>query len=104
MMMKASKFLMLSAITLALVSLIFASDSDSDSENNVFSPISISGSQDVLSKAEMIQLKLGAFGAESVAFDPNGEGPYTGVADGRIIKWLQHDQTWVDFAVTSSQR
>lgn len=102
--MKALKFLMFSAITLALVSLIFASESDSDSENNVFEPISIAGSQDVLLKAEMIPLKLGAFGAESVVFDPNGEGPYTGVADGRIIKWLQHNQTWVDFAVTSSQR
>ncbi|XP_015072331.1 protein STRICTOSIDINE SYNTHASE-LIKE 10-like [Solanum pennellii] len=104
--MKALKFLMFSAITLALVSLIIASDSDSDSnsENDVFEPISISGSQDVLSKAEMIPLKLDAFGAESVVFDPNGEGPYTGVADGRIIKWLQHNQTWVDFAVTSSQR
>lgn len=100
--MKALKFLMFSAITLALVSLIIASDSNS--ENNVFEPISISGSQDVLSKAEMIPLKLDAFGAESVVFDPNGEGPYTGVADGRIIKWLQHNQTWVDFAVTSSQR
>lgn len=102
--MKALKFLMFSAITLAPVSLIFASESDSDSENNVFEPISIAGSQDVLLKAEMIPLKLGAFGAESVVFDPNGEGPYTGVADGRIIKWLQHNQTWVDFAVTSSQR
>ncbi|CAN4089811.1 unnamed protein product [Withania somnifera] len=100
-MMKASlKLLILSAITLALVSVIFASDS----ENNVFEPVSISGSQDVLSRSEMIQLKLGAFGAESIAFDPNGEGPYTGVADGRILKWLPHAQTWVDFAVTSSQR
>ncbi|CAN4089810.1 unnamed protein product [Withania somnifera] len=99
--MKASlKLLILSAITLALVSVIFASDS----ENNVFEPVSISGSQDVLSRSEMIQLKLGAFGAESIAFDPNGEGPYTGVADGRILKWLPHAQTWVDFAVTSSQR
>ncbi|XP_059316150.1 protein STRICTOSIDINE SYNTHASE-LIKE 10-like [Lycium ferocissimum] len=104
MIMKASKFLMLNAIvTVALVSITFASDADSDSAN-VFRPVSIAGSQDVLSKAEMIQLKLGAFGAESIAFDPNGEGPYTGVADGRILKWLQHAQVWVDFAVTSSQR
>ncbi|PHU16665.1 hypothetical protein BC332_12360 [Capsicum chinense] len=94
------KFVILSAVTLALISVVFASDS----ENNVFRPISIAGSKDVLSKVEMIPLKLDAFGAESIAFDPNGEGPYTGVADGRILKWMQHDQTWVDFAVTSSQR
>lgn len=105
--MKASKFIALSiVITFAFVSLTFAFDPepDSDSGNNVFRPISIAGSQDVLSKAEMIQLKLGAFGAESVVFDANGGGPYTGVADGRILKWLQNEQTWVDFAVTSSQR
>ncbi|MCE3050632.1 Protein STRICTOSIDINE SYNTHASE-LIKE 10 [Datura stramonium] len=75
-----------------------------EENNSVLKAASIEGSQDVLSKAEMIQLKLGAFGAESVVFDPNGGGPYTGVADGRILKWLQHAQTWVDFAVTSSQR
>ncbi|KAF3656639.1 hypothetical protein FXO38_14046 [Capsicum annuum] len=94
------KFVILSAVTLALISVVFASDS----ENNVFRPTSIAGSKDVLSKVEMIPLKLDAFGAESIAFDPNGEGPYTGVADGCILKWMQHDQTWVDFAVTSSQR
>lgn len=98
--MNASKLLMFSAIALILVSVILASDSD---DENVFKPAPIPGSQDVLSKAELIQLK-GAFGAESVAFDPNGEGPYTGVADGRILKWQPHSQTWVDFAVTSSQR
>lgn len=99
--MNASKLLMFSAIALILVSVILASDSDD--ENNVIKPAPIPGSKDVLSKAELIQLK-GAFGAESVAFDPNGEGPYTGVADGRILKWQPHSQTWVDFAVTSSQR
>jgi len=29
----------------------------------------------------------GATGPESLAFDPDGEGPYTGVSDGRIMKW-----------------
>ncbi|OIT39778.1 PREDICTED: protein STRICTOSIDINE SYNTHASE-LIKE 10-like [Nicotiana attenuata] len=100
--MNASKLLMLSsAIALLLVSAILASDSDD--ENNVFKPAPIPASKDVLAKAELIQLK-GAFGAESVAFDPNGEGPYTGVADGRILKWQPHSQTWIHFAVTSSQR
>ncbi|KAI5011366.1 hypothetical protein ZWY2020_013503 [Hordeum vulgare] len=26
-------------------------------------------------------------GPESVAFDPRGRGPYTGVADGRVLVW-----------------
>ncbi|MCD9560895.1 hypothetical protein HAX54_019718 [Datura stramonium] len=58
-------------------------------------------SQNLLSKSEMIQLK-GAVGPESVAFHPNGQGPYTGVADGRILKWK--GSSWADFAVTSSHR
>ncbi|KAL0694653.1 hypothetical protein Bca4012_061833 [Brassica carinata] len=41
-------------------------------------------------------------GPESIAFDPLGRGPYTGVADGRILFW---DGTrWTDFAHTSNNR
>ncbi|KAJ0237775.1 Protein STRICTOSIDINE SYNTHASE-LIKE 3 [Hirschfeldia incana] len=41
-------------------------------------------------------------GPESIAFDPLGRGPYTGVADGRILFW---DGTrWNDFAYTSNNR
>lgn len=46
----------------------------------------------------------GAFGPESLAFDPTGAGPYTGVADGRILKWDPHSLSWVDFAVSSPNR
>lgn len=41
-------------------------------------------------------------GPESMAFDPQGRGPYTGVADGRILFW--NDRSWTDFAYTSSNR
>lgn len=47
---------------------------------------------------------VGAVGPESLAFDPHGGGPYTGVSDGRIIKWLENERRWIDFAVTSTQR
>ncbi|KAF3639626.1 Protein STRICTOSIDINE SYNTHASE-LIKE 10 [Capsicum annuum] len=66
-----------------------------DSSKNVFK------SQNDLSKSKIIQLK-GAVGPESVAFDPKGQGPYVGVADGRILKW--RGSFWVNFAVTSSNR
>ncbi|XP_060188955.1 protein STRICTOSIDINE SYNTHASE-LIKE 10-like [Lycium barbarum] len=83
--MNASNLFLLSATTaLALVSEILAFDS-----------------QNVLPKSEIMQLK-GAVGPESIAFDRNGEGPYTGVGDGRILKW--QGQYWADYAVTSSQR
>ncbi|XP_021744618.1 protein STRICTOSIDINE SYNTHASE-LIKE 10-like [Chenopodium quinoa] len=46
----------------------------------------------------------GAFGPESLTFDPAGDGPYAGVSDGRIIKWVPHQRRWVDFAFTSPLR
>lgn len=41
-------------------------------------------------------------GPESIAFDPKGRGPYTGIADGRIVFW--DGQKWTDFAYTSANR
>ncbi|KAE8692980.1 Protein STRICTOSIDINE SYNTHASE-LIKE 3 [Hibiscus syriacus] len=41
-------------------------------------------------------------GPESMTFDPLGRGPYTGVADGRVLFW--DGQNWKDFAYTSSNR
>ncbi|KAJ4978985.1 hypothetical protein NE237_009765 [Protea cynaroides] len=37
-----------------------------------------------------------------MAFDPLGRGPYTGVADGRIIFW--NGESWTHFAYTSPNR
>ncbi|KAG5555923.1 hypothetical protein RHGRI_006539 [Rhododendron griersonianum] len=47
---------------------------------------------------------VGAVGPESLAFDPHSGGPYTGVSDGQIIKWLENERRWIDFAVTSTHR
>lgn len=41
-------------------------------------------------------------GPESLVFDPNGRGPYTGIADGRILFW--DGSNWTDFAYTSANR
>ncbi|OIW15708.1 hypothetical protein TanjilG_04243 [Lupinus angustifolius] len=41
-------------------------------------------------------------GPESIAFDPLGRGPYTGVADGRVLFW--NGLSWTDFAYTSPNR
>lgn len=41
-------------------------------------------------------------GPESIVFDSLGRGPYTGVADGRVLFW--DGLSWTDFAVTSSNR
>lgn len=53
-----------------------------------------------LQRAEIISTS-GFGGPESLAFDPNGNGPYTGVADGRIMLWNGAEIGWTEFAYTS---
>lgn len=57
--------------------------------------------QNLLQKSEIKFLNQ-IQGPESMAFDPKGRGPYTGVADGRVIFWDGH--SWTDFAYTSANR
>lgn len=45
-----------------------------------------------------------ATGPESLAFDDAGGGPYTGVADGRILRWNGNQKQWRTFGVTSPIR
>ncbi|VVA31413.1 PREDICTED: STRICTOSIDINE SYNTHASE-LIKE [Prunus dulcis] len=52
-------------------------------------------------KFEVVPIVEGAVGPESFVFDPLGGGPYTGVSDGRIVKWDQDKHHWINFAVTS---
>ncbi|XP_076914403.1 strictosidine synthase-like [Bidens hawaiensis] len=63
----------------------------------------VSGQYTIFSKIELPQ---GTFGPTSAAF--NGlvpiEGPFTTVADGRILKWLGPNIGFVDFAYTTPTR
>ncbi|KAL0404829.1 UNVERIFIED_CONTAM: protein STRICTOSIDINE SYNTHASE-LIKE 2 [Sesamum radiatum] len=59
---------------------------------------------DEIQESAEIRLPGDAIGPESFSFDGNGEGPYTGVSDGRIIRWRANESRWVDFAVTSPMR
>ncbi|KAI4348614.1 hypothetical protein L6164_009319 [Bauhinia variegata] len=86
------------AAALAVVSIIIAIKF-----NPIFDPPPIPDSKDILHTAKVLQV-TGAVGPESLVFDSNGEGPYTGVADGRILKWEGEGRGWKDFAVTSSNR
>lgn len=58
-------------------------------------------SQNSLQKSKILFLNQ-VQGPESVAFDSLGRGPYTGVADGRVLFW--NGEKWIDFAYTSSNR
>lgn len=44
------------------------------------------------------------FGPESLAFDAQGRGPYTGVSDGRILRYDGPELGWTTFAYTSTNR
>uniref|UniRef100_A0A0D9VS85 Strictosidine synthase conserved region domain-containing protein n=1 Tax=Leersia perrieri TaxID=77586 RepID=A0A0D9VS85_9ORYZ len=39
------------------------------------------------------------FGPESIEFDRLGRGPYAGLADGRVVRWMGDDAGWETFAV-----
>ena len=43
-------------------------------------------------------------GPESLTFDPQGRGPYTGVSDGRVIRYDGPEVGWTTFAYTSKNR
>jgi len=43
-------------------------------------------------------------GPESIAFNPQGRGPYTGVSDGRIIRWDGPKLGWITFATAATNR
>ncbi|KAJ3697156.1 hypothetical protein LUZ61_000861 [Rhynchospora tenuis] len=57
--------------------------------------------EDKLQKAEIL-FQNQIQGPESIAFDPLGRGPYTGIADGRVVFW--DGSSIIDFAYTSPNR
>ncbi|GLJ36807.1 hypothetical protein SUGI_0742470 [Cryptomeria japonica] len=56
-----------------------------------------------LQEADVETLK-GVWGPESIAFDPQNRGPYTGIADGTIVRWDGPHLGWSLFAFTSPNR
>ncbi|KAM0845412.1 hypothetical protein ACQ4PT_050641 [Festuca glaucescens] len=49
-------------------------------------------------RSQRIPLPHGsARGPESVAFDGQGQGPYSGVSDGRVLKWNGDDLGWITY-------
>uniref|UniRef100_M8CY25 Strictosidine synthase 3 n=1 Tax=Aegilops tauschii TaxID=37682 RepID=M8CY25_AEGTA len=51
-----------------------------------------------------LPLPNGVTGAESLAFDARGQGPYTGVSDGRVLKWGGSSVGWTTFAFHANYR
>lgn len=69
------------------------------------SQLHLSSGEHVTYKAQFLErLPLPATGPESIAFDAAGGGPYTGISDGRILKYVNGSVGFVEFAITSSNR
>jgi sugar lactone lactonase YvrE len=51
-----------------------------------------------------LPLPSGVSGAESLAFDGKGEGPYAGVSDGRVLKWGGSAVGWTTYAHSPNYR
>lgn len=69
---------------------------------SIIAPDLLKGTKDVLQVAKTIPLP--GDGPESLEFDSQGEGPYVGVTDGRILKWRGEELGWVEFAYSSPHR
>ncbi|KAL6902070.1 hypothetical protein ACP4OV_004946 [Aristida adscensionis] len=51
-----------------------------------------------------LPLPDGVTGAESLAFDRRGQGPYAGVSDGRVLRWGGAALGWTTFAHSPNYR
>lgn len=58
----------------------------------------------VHSSYQRLPVPPGTTGPESVAFDNNNRGPYTGISDGRVMKWDSRRHAWTQFSVPSNRR
>ncbi|CAN6355803.1 unnamed protein product [Urochloa humidicola] len=66
--------------------------------------IHVPGSVDHSLSVKHIKLPDGVTGAESLAFNQRGQGPYTGVSDGRVLKWDAITQKWATFAYNANYK
>lgn len=48
------------------------------------------------------EFKDEVFGPESLEFDNMGRGPYAGLADGRVVRWMGEELGWENFAFVTS--
>ena len=60
------------------------------------------GSSTAAAAFDFISLPGGVTGAESLAFDRRGQGPYAGVSDGRVLRWGGSGRGWTTFAYSTS--
>jgi len=69
-------------------------------------PLNLDFPRDADNKLQAAEIKWHGqfFGPESLTFDAQGRGPYTGVSDGRVLRYDGPEIGWTTFAYTSTNR
>ncbi|OAY72855.1 Protein STRICTOSIDINE SYNTHASE-LIKE 8 [Ananas comosus] len=94
--MYTPKLILAATVLVAAVSLLLSSDSRDPRRRRDIEIIRLTDDN-----LELLPIP-GANGPESIAFDATGGGPYTGVSDGRILKWRGPEGGWLEYASMSS--
>ena len=88
---------LLLAVAAAAAALLPSSSLDSRSDVRI---LEIGDGDDVL---QLLPLLDGAVGPESLVFaDDDGGGPFTGVSDGRVLRWVPADRRWAEHSSSSA--
>jgi len=77
-----------------------------NSQYVALAPVNPDFPRDAENKLQAAEIKWHGqfFGPESLTFDAHGLGPYTGVSDGRILRYDGPEVGWTTFAYTSTNR
>ena len=98
--MRARGELALAALLLAVAAAALLPSSSLDSRSDVRILEIGDGDGDVL---QLLPLLDGAVGPESLVFaDDDGGGPFTGVSDGRVLRWVPADRRWAEHSSSSA--
>jgi hypothetical protein len=99
--MRARGEVALAALLLAVAAAALLPSSSLDSRSDVrILEIGIGDGDGVL---QLLPLLDGAVGPESLVFaDDDGGGPFTGVSDGRVLRWVPADRRWAEHSSSSA--
>ncbi|KAG0528664.1 hypothetical protein BDA96_05G031200 [Sorghum bicolor] len=99
--MRARGELALAALLLAVAAAALLPSSSLDSRSDVrILEIGIGDGDGVL---QLLPLLDGAVGPESLVFaDDDGGGPFTGVSDGRVLRWVPADRRWAEHSSSAA--
>ena len=88
-----NKMAVLVAAVVVAAAAALLSSHDDDSCRDV-AVLEIGGGGDAAAGRRVELVPVDAAGPESLAFDGAGGGPYAGVSDGRVLRWVPGERRW----------